>query len=153
LRASNEPQRRIIRECNPELSAIMTDRGYGEQEIPLVAKFFEAYYYALFKIDYTYLFALPHWLTRIDTMCHSVIGRTGVLGAQKFEGYRLWFRDELSSYVRDILLDRRSLKRPYWNKKVLEEMVSKHTRGTHNYMHEINKAMTMEFVHRTMIDQ
>src|SRR5215831_2860523 len=95
VRASNEPQRRIIRERNPGLSAIITDRGYSEQANPVIAKILELYYYALFKADYTYLFPLPHWLTRVDKICTFVTGRRQIFGSQKFEFYRIWFRDEL----------------------------------------------------------
>lgn len=152
IRASNKPQRRIIRECNTALSAIITDRGYSENANPLVAKVLEGYYYALFKADYTYLFALPHWMTKVDSMLKSIGVAQRILGAQKFEGYRMWFRDELSSYVREILLDHRTLNRSYCEKKALEDMVHKHTRGTHNYMNEINKAMSLELMHRVLID-
>jgi len=153
VRASNESQRRIIRECNPGLSAIITDRGYSENANPLAAKLIEAYYYALFKADYTYLFALPHWMTRLDSMLKAVGLGQRILGEQKFEGYRMWFRDELSSYVKEILLDHRTLSRPYCDKKALEDMVYKHTKGTHNYMNEINKAMSIELMHRMLIDR
>ena len=152
LRASNEPQRRIIRECNPALSAIITDRGYSENANPLAAKLIEVYYYALFKADYTYLFALPHWMTWLDSMLKAVGLGQRILGEQKFERYRMWFRDELSSYAKEILLDHRTLSRPYFEKKALEDMVDKHTKGTHNYMNEINKALSIELMHRLLID-
>ncbi len=76
-----------------------------------------------------------------------------IFGEQKFERYRMWFRDELSEYAREILLDHRTLSRPYCDKKALEDMVCKHTRGTHNYMNEINKALSMELMHRMLIDR
>jgi asparagine synthase (glutamine-hydrolysing) len=152
MRASNQPQRRIIRECNQKLSAIMSDRGYGEQANPIVSKLYELYYYALFKADYTYLFALPHWLTRLDTFCMSINGERQLLGSQKFEYYRIWFRRELSDYVKDVLLDPQTAKRPYFNKKYLEMMVQTHTKGTRNYMSEINKAMSLELTYRLLID-
>jgi asparagine synthase (glutamine-hydrolysing) len=151
-RASNRLQRQIIRECNPKLSAILSDRGYGEQANPLGSKFLELYYYALFKVDYTYLFALPHWLTRLDTIYMSINGERQLLGSQKFEYYRIWFRRELSDYVKQVLLDPQTAKRPYFDKKSLEMMVQTHTNGTRNYMSEINKAMSLELTHRLLID-
>ena len=152
VRASNEPQRRVIRECNSALSEIITDRGYNEYANPLKAKLLEVYYYGLFKIDYTYLFALPHWLTRCDSIFESITGCRGLLGSQKFEYYRIWFRDELSQYTREILLDSRTAARPYFDEKTLEMMVETHTKGTRNYLDEINKAMTVELLHRVLID-
>lgn len=153
IRASNQPQRQIIRECNPDLSAITSDRGYGEQTNPLLSKFLELYYYALFKVDYTYVFALPHWLTKFDSVCMCLNGGRPLFGSsQKFEFYRIWFQRELSDYVKEVLLDPQTAKRPYFDMKCLEMMVQTHTRGTRNYMNEINKAMTLELTHRLLID-
>lgn len=152
-RSSNQPQRRIIRECNPKLSAIISDRGYGEQTNMLVRKCTELYHYAFFKADYTYVYALPHWLTRLDTMCLAINGgRPLVGGSQKFEYYRIWYQRELSGYVKEVLLDPKTAARPYFDRKFLETMVRRHTRGTHNYMNEINKAMSLELTHRLLID-
>src|SRR5215472_2709108 len=83
LRSSNEPQRRIIRERNPKLSSIITDMGYSEQANPIFAKIIEFYYYALFKADYIYIFALPHWLTSLDSLLISGNGRRQFFGNQK----------------------------------------------------------------------
>lgn len=153
IRSSNQAQRRLIRACNPKLSAIISDRGYGEQTNPLVTKFLELYYYILFKADYTYVYALPHWLARLDTICMSINGgRPLVGGSQKFEYYRIWYRQELSGYVKDVLLDPKTATRPYFDRKFLETMVHTHTKGTRNYMNEITKAMSLELTHRLFID-
>ena len=153
MRASNLPQRQIIRGCNPQLSAIISDRGYGEQMNPVVSKFLELYYYVLFKAEYTYVYALPHWLTRLDTRCLSINGGRPLVGAsQKFEYYRIWYSRELSGYIKEVLLDPKTATRPYFDKKSLEMMVQTHTNGTRNYMSEINKAMSLELTHRLLID-
>jgi asparagine synthase (glutamine-hydrolysing) len=153
VRSSNRPQRRVIRECNPNLSAIISDRGYSEQKNPIVSRFLELYYYALFKADYTYVYALPHWLTRLDTIWMSINGgRPLVGGSQKFEYYRIWYREELSGYVKDVLLDPKTSTRPYFDRKFLEMVVKTHTKGTRNYMNEITKAMSLELTHRLLID-
>lgn len=152
-RSSTQPQRRIIRECNPKLSAIISDRGYGEQTNMLVRKCIELYYYAFFKADYSYVYALPHWLTRLDTMCLAINGgRPLIGGSQKFEYYRIWYQRELSGYVKEVLLDPKTAERPYFDRKFLETMVRTHTRGTHNYIDEINKAMSLELIHKLLID-
>jgi asparagine synthase (glutamine-hydrolysing) len=153
VRASNQPQRRIIRECNPGLSAIISDRGYGEQTNPLVSKLHQLYYYALFKADYMYLHAFPHWLTKVDSILLWANGGRPLFGSsQKFEYYRIWFRNELSDYIKEILLDAQTAKRPYFDIKSLEKMVQSHTKGTRNYMNEINKAMSLELTHRLLIE-
>lgn len=154
LRASNWPQRRIIRECNPRLSTLISDRGYGEQTNPVVAKVIELSYKTLFKFDYAYFFALPHWLTRVDSVLLSVNGGRPVLGqSQKFEFYRGWYHRQLAGYVRDILLDSRTMQRPYYDRKYLEMIVRTHTKGTHNFTDEITKALSLELMHRLLLDQ
>jgi len=153
MRATNQPQRRIIRECNPRLSAIISDRGYGEQTNPFVSKLLELYYYSLFKADYIYLFSLPHWLTRLDSWCLSLNGGKPLIGAsQKFEYYRIWYHREVSSFVKDVLLDPRTMTRPYFDRKYLEMVVRTHTDGTRNYTGEITKAMSLELTQRLLID-
>lgn len=152
LRSTNYPQRDIIRRCNPSLSAITSDRGYGEQTNAIAAKLIELYFYVLFKVDYIYLFATPHWLTRLDTFVMSLNGERQLLGSQKFDYYRIWFRRELADYVRDILLDKRTLSRPHFNGVVLEKMLQAHVNGTHNYMNEINRALSIELTQRVLID-
>ena len=153
LRSSNQPQRRIIRDCNPKLSAIISDRGYGEHTNPFVSKILELYYYVLFKADYTYVYALPHWLTRLDTICMAMNGgRPLVGGSQKFEYYRIWYRREIAGYVKEVLLDPRTLARPFFNRKFLEMIVQTHTEGTRNHMNEITKALSLELTHRLLID-
>lgn len=153
VRGSNHPQQRIIHECAPSLGALTSDMGYGVHGNSVVAKYAEIYHYVLFKLDYIYVSALPHWLTKLDSLCLSVNGGKPLLGtSQKFEFYRIWFREELSDYVKEVLLDSKTTQRPYFNRKVLEKMVYAHTNGTRNYMGEINKAMTLELTCRMLID-
>ncbi len=153
VRASNWPQRRIIRECNPHLSALISDRGYGEQANPFIARAIELSYKTLFKLDYAYFFALPHWLTRFDSLCLTINGGKPLLGqSQKFEFYRGWYHRQAANYVKEILLDPRALQRPYYDRKYLERMVQTHTRGTHNYTNEITKALSLELTHRLLLD-
>lgn len=152
MRSSNYPQRHIIREGNPKLSAIISDRGYGERTNPLVAKAIELYYFAIFKADYTYLYAMPHWLTQVDTWLTALTGGKQFFGLQKFEYYRIWYRQELAGYVRDVLLDQRTMNRPYFDRKSLARMVQTHTQGSHNYTHELTKAMSLELTMRSLIE-
>lgn len=153
MRSVNWPQRRIIKECNPRLSSLISDRGYGEATSPFATAILELYYYALFKLDYTYVSALPHWLTRLDSLCLSVNGGKPLFGvSQKFEFYRVWFHRQLAAYVKEILLDSRTANRGYYDRKYLEMMVQMHTKGTHNYTFEITKALSLELTHRMLID-
>jgi asparagine synthase (glutamine-hydrolysing) len=152
IRSSNEVQRRIIAECHATLGTIMTDRGFFSGSYYPFSKLIELFYFSLFKLDYIYLFALPHWLTKLDSIFSSVSGGKQILGYQKFEYYRIWFRNHLSSYIREILLDKQTASRPYFDKHSIEKIVHGHLKGEKNYLNEINRAITVELIHRQLID-
>ena len=74
------------------------------------------------------------------------------LGRQKFCHFRTWYKNELSGYVREILLDPRSRARPYVNGTVLEASVNAHVTGMRNYTIEIHKLLSLELLHRALLD-
>ena len=151
-RASKEIRLRLIEDGNPKLRQIMTDRGALGRSGVIFSKGAQLFFYILFKIEYMYLYPLPHWLTKIDSFLSSLHIERALVGRYQLGQYRLWFRNELSNYVKEILLDKRTAERPFWNKYFLEQIVNRHVRGSHNYSNEINKAMTVELIHRLFID-
>jgi asparagine synthase (glutamine-hydrolysing) len=74
------------------------------------------------------------------------------LGRHKFNHYRVWYRDSLSSYVRETLLDSRSLSRPYLRRGGVEAAVQGHLRGGQNHTTEIHQLLTLELIHRLFAD-
>jgi asparagine synthase (glutamine-hydrolysing) len=74
------------------------------------------------------------------------------LGRHKLLHFRVWYRDQLSSYVRQMLLDPLSLSRPYIQKAAMEDIVEGHLKGNRNYTTEIHRLLTMELLHRTFMD-
>jgi len=74
------------------------------------------------------------------------------LGRHKFYHFRLWYRDALSRYVRDTLLDSRALARPYVSRARVEQVVNGHLHGRANHTIEIHKLLTLELVHRCFLD-
>ena len=107
-----------------------------------------------FKTDYAFDYGMPQWYARLD---HSLLAPLHLeryfLGRHKFYHFRVWYRDQLSGYVKEILLDRRSLERPYLNGKFAEKMVLDHTCGRMNYTSDITNLLTLELLQRLMIDQ
>ena len=75
------------------------------------------------------------------------------LGRHKVFHFRLWYRDALAGYVREMLLDSRSLGRPYIERKRLKEIVEGHLKGNRNYTYEIHKVLTLELIHRQFVDE
>jgi len=64
----------------------------------------------------------------------------------------VWYRDALSGYVREMLLDERTLSRPYLDRTKVEMIVKGHLKGDRNYTTEIHKVLTLELVHRLFLD-
>jgi len=64
----------------------------------------------------------------------------------------VWYRDALSRYVRELLLDSRTLSRCYIERHGLETIVNGHLKGDRNYTTEIHKVLTLELIHRLFLD-
>src|SRR5436853_57887 len=72
-------------------------------------------------------------VARIDHVVSGLHVERLFLGRHKFYHFRLWYRDELAPYIREVLLDRRSLTRPYLRRSAVERLVREHTTGACNH--------------------
>jgi asparagine synthase (glutamine-hydrolysing) len=143
---------RLIADGGPEISRIRTDRGVGGTLPSAVAAMQRAYFDFTFKAEYAYDYGMPQSVVRVDhTLAKLHIERL-FLGRHKFYHYRVWYRDALRGYVREMLLDSRSLARTYLNRNVVESVVKGHLDGTRNYTTVIHKLLTLEHFHRLFID-
>jgi len=104
-----------------------------------------------FKAEYAYDYGMPQWLARIDHALSPFHLERLFLGRHKFCHFRVWYRDALSDYVREILLDPRTLSRPYIQRDALEKMVRHHLKGDGNYTTEIHRLLTLELIHRLFL--
>jgi asparagine synthase (glutamine-hydrolysing) len=153
VRSSNNIILRLIADARPDLGKVRTDRGVGQKSRNPSSFLIRLWYESLFKSEYYYNHGMPHWLATVNyTLKMSEIEKL-FLGRHKFEHYRIWFRSELSTYIRDIILDSRTMNRECFNKRFLEKMVSRHTRGDRNYTNEISKTITVELVHRLFLEK
>ena len=153
VRKNNELSFRLIRESNRTLWKIRTDRGVSDYLVFPFATLVHLYHEFFFKADYAYNYGMPQWLAVIDHAFKYMHFEKLFLGRHKFNHFRLWYRDELAGYVKDILLDARTLNRPYLNKKYLVEIVTGHTKGNRNYTTAITKMLTVELMQRLLIEQ
>jgi len=151
-RSSFETRFRLIEDNNPDLYKIITDRGTAGNHNLLFSGCARFFAYALFKAEYVYLHQLPHWMVKLDSALRPFHPERLLVGLYQLGQYRLWFRDELSGYVQDILLDDRTAKRPYVNRVFLEKLVREHTNGDSNYTAEINKMITAELIYRLLVE-
>ena len=143
---------RLIADGNPELSKIRTDRGVGGSLPSMLAAAQRAYLEFIFKAEYAYDYGMPQSVVRVDHAMEKLHLERLFLGRHKFYHYRIWYRDALASYVREMLLDSRSLSRPYLQRHAVESIVNGHLQGTHNSTTAIHKLLTLEHFHRLFID-
>ena len=72
-------------------------------------------------------------------------------GTHKIEHYRLWFRDQLHGYVSDVLGDRDTLSRPYFNRRQIEQLLAAHRNRVGNHQNAISKIISLELIQRSLI--
>jgi len=145
--ADNDDCIRLIAEGNPALHGIRTDRGLNGG-----SAFSRALLEFTFKAEYAYDYGMPQWLARMDHLASPLHLERLFLGRHKFYHYRVWYRDKLAEYVRELLLDPRTLSRPYLQSQGLQTIVNGHLKGDRNYTTEIHKVLTLELIHRLFLD-
>jgi asparagine synthase (glutamine-hydrolysing) len=143
---------RLIYDGNPALAGIPTDRGIGGNR----GRFAEAISHGiqefLFKAEYAYDMGMPAWLAQANKTLASFHLERIFLGRHKISHFRTWYGNALAEYVQEMLLDSRSLCRPYINQRGLEAVVRGHLKGNRNYTVAIHKLLTLEIFHRLFLD-
>jgi asparagine synthase (glutamine-hydrolysing) len=149
--ASNEVRLRLIAEGNPSLRQIATDRA-SSSSIAITAALVHAYQELTFKAEYAYDYGMPPLAARADHLVSWLHLERLFLGRHKYYHFRVWYRDALSKYVREMLLDERTLSRPYWDRRAVEAVVRGHLVEGKNYTSEIHTLLTVELIHRLFVD-
>ena len=144
-----EGRLRLIREGNPALAKLRTDRGIGGG---LNSVFTRGFLEFLFKAEYAYDYGMPQWIARLDHVFAPLHLERFWLGRHKVFHFRVWYRDQLANYVREMLFDKRSLARPHVVAKQVQAVVNGHLRGDRNYTTEIHRLLTLELTHRLFLD-
>jgi len=145
---NTEARLRLLREGNPKLATLRTDRGVGGMSSALRREFLEF----TFKAEYAYDYGMPQWVAQVDHLFAPFHLERLWLGRHKVFHFRIWYRDQLANYVREMLLDPRSLARPYVNAQAVRNIVEGHLKGNHNYTTEIHRLLTLELTHRLFVD-
>jgi asparagine synthase (glutamine-hydrolysing) len=152
-RATTQTQWRLIKQGNPALAAIPTDRGLKGRSGALASRWAYLSSYFLFKADYLYKSGMPQWMEQLHYLLGPLQPERLVIGQHRFYHFRIWFRNELAPYIKDILLDPLTAQRPYFNGASIEPMVLRHIKGDRNYTEDIEKALTLELIQRLFIDE
>ena len=143
---------RLIKDGSPALGRLRSDRGVGGNGWRLTSFLARTSREFTFKAEYAYDEGMPQSVARIDDFLSWLRLERLFLGRHKLLHFRVWYRDQLAQYVRQILLDPLTLSRPYLQKKAVEDIVNSHLNGTRNYTTAIHKLLTLELVQRLFLD-
>jgi asparagine synthase (glutamine-hydrolysing) len=142
---------RLIGDGNPALREIRTDRGDGNTG--LLGALSRNLLEFSFKAEYAYNHGMPQWLARLDHALSPLRLERLFLGRHKYSHFRVWYRDRLSKYIQDILLDARSLERWFIDRNTAQRIVTEHVKGEGNYTFQIHTLLTLELLHRSLLDR
>jgi asparagine synthase (glutamine-hydrolysing) len=138
----------LILDGNSALARFRTDRGIRGLNSIFTRSFLEFF----FKAEYAYDMGMPQWMAQIDHLFAPLHLERIWLGRHKPFHFRVWYRDQLQDYVRQMLLDKRALERPYVTRAGVERIVSGHLRGDRNYTTEIHRLLALELAHRLFVE-
>lgn len=141
---------RLIKDQSPELGRIHSDRGVGGRA-GIASVLLRGSREFSFKAEYAYDYGMPQPVVRMDHALSRLHLERLFLGRHKLTHFRVWYRDQLSDYVRQILLDPLTLSRPYLQKRTLEALVESHLSGTENHTMAIHKLLSLELVQRQLL--
>lgn len=151
LTADHDDPLRLIADGNPALARIRSDRGIGGRG-GILGSLTRAYFEVTFKAEYEYDYGMRPSLSKVDHLLSPLHMERLFLGRHKYYHFRIWYRDALSKYVQEMLLDPRTLSRPYVQRATLEAMVNGHLKKGENHTGEIHKILSLELIHRLFID-
>ena len=150
--SSNSVSLRLITDGDPSLFKIRTDRGLAGSANKIWSAMTLGALEFSFKAEYAYDYGMPQWIAQVDHRFAALHLERLFLGRHKFYHFRLWYRDHLSRYVKEMLLDPRALSRPYVEREGLEKIVRGHLKGDQNFTSDIHRALTLEILHRLFLD-
>ncbi len=149
---NNQARLQLIADGNPALRKIRTDIGVGGKHEAFPGAIVRRWQDFTFKAEYAYDHGMPQWVARIDHALSPFHLERLFLGRHKYYHFRVWYRDVLSKYVQEMLLDPLTLSRPYLDRKAVEAVVRGHLKGGRNYTTEIHKLLSIELLHRLFVD-
>ena len=142
---------RLLRDLHPALAAIRTNRGAGPGQGRMWTKLLGAYQEFWHKAEHGYDYNLPQFAAKLDLLLKPLHLERVFLGREKFFFFRIWYRDHLAEYLKEVLLDPESLNAPFVNRKQVESMVLSHTKGHGNHTKAITMLLTYVLTRRLLL--
>jgi asparagine synthase (glutamine-hydrolysing) len=149
---NNDLRVRLIGDGNSRLRSIRSDLGFAGRGGKLAERLSSKYHRFTQRCEWAYDIGMPQWLAGVDHHLSALHLERLFIGRHKFSHFRLWYRNELAAYVQEMLLDSRTLSRPYLNANSVRMIVERHLKGDRNYTAAIHKILALEYVHRLFID-
>ena len=122
------------------MANIATDRGISLPAAPGTNKLRHFSQQLTSRAEYIFDSGMPQWLAKLDHVLSPLRLEKLFLGRHKIDHFRIWYRNELADYIKEILLDPRTLARPYLERRQLQQMTLSHVNGTGNYTEEMLRA-------------
>jgi asparagine synthase (glutamine-hydrolysing) len=138
---------------NPNLRALPTDRGHTSRPIPMISKAHTIWQMLTTKGEYVFDYGMPRWLVKTNRLLESMELDRLFIGRHKFYHFRRWYRYELAAFVREVLLDSRSLGRSFLDSSRIRRIVDEHMTGAENHTTTIHKLLSFELIHRNLIEK
>jgi asparagine synthase (glutamine-hydrolysing) len=149
VRKTRDFSLRLIRDMNPALAGIETDMGYSTEGSQLLAQPRRFYRYLTFKAEWYYNLGMTPQLSRVEGLFR--LFEPVFLGAHKIDHFRLWFRDHLRDYTREMLSSTRSITSQYVAPHVVDRLVNG-GRLTGADVSTINRLITLAIIHGRLLD-
>jgi asparagine synthase (glutamine-hydrolysing) len=127
----------------PALLSIPTERGLLGNDSGFGTALRSAYRKAVIKAEYMTSHGASDVMAKVSSSLPSGLLETRFLGRDKFAHFRLWMRNDISGFVRDMLLSRESPLSNWFETRKIEAMVNDHIGGRANFTDELDKLMTV----------
>lgn len=150
IRCSSLPSFRLVRANNPVLGRIPTDRGFGGADSGIRSLARRAFAELTFRLDYYTTAGLPAPISVLNPVFKPVVTKLKIAGMHKFVRYSSWFRNELASYVHDMLASATARANGIWNDRFLSRLAAAHASGNTDYSAEINAVLSLEAIQRLL---
>jgi asparagine synthase (glutamine-hydrolysing) len=143
---------KLMGDGRANLGRIPTDRGLSYPPTPVLTKMRHLYQEFTVRAEYAYDYGMPKWVARVDHVFAPFHLERLFLGRHKFHHFRVWYRDKLAGYVREVLLDPRARQRPYLQGANLENLLDGHFKRGENHTVAIHQALSAELVQRQLVE-
>ncbi len=153
LRGSPAPTMHCIAQGHAGLADVPTDRGLVAGRTSVFSRLRHVIREFGVRAEYAYDYGMPGPLVTIDRLLSPLRPERLFLGRHKFYHFRLWYRRELASYLRDMLLGPNAAARVWYRPGALHRMVDEHTQGRANHTLDLHRALTLELTQRVLLDR